>query len=42
MDGSSVHYARKMVNNRIDTDPAEKTELKEFMKFAKERISGTK
>lgn len=39
MDGSSVHYGRKMVNNRIDTDPTQKKELAEFMELVRKRIS---
>ena len=38
MDGSTVHYGRKMVNDRIDTCPAEKTELKKFMAFIKKKL----
>ena len=42
MNHATVIYGCKAVNDRIDTDPAEKKELKEFMEFVKERISGAK
>lgn len=33
MDRTSVHYGWKTVNNKIDTDPSVKIELKEFMEI---------
>lgn len=42
VDRTSVYYGCKIVNNRIDTEPAEKRELKEFMKLVGRRISGAK
>jgi hypothetical protein len=42
MNHATVIYGCKAVENRIDTDPAAKKELKAFMKFARERINGTK
>ena len=40
MNHATVIYGCKAVNDRIDTDPAEKEELEEFMAFAKKRING--
>jgi len=39
LDPSAVHYGVKMVNNRIETSPAEATELKRFMTFATQFIA---
>ena len=33
MDGSSVHYGCKAVNNKLHTDPSVKIELKKFMEI---------
>jgi hypothetical protein len=41
MNHATVIYGCKAVANRTDTSPAEKRELKKFMKFAKEHISRT-
>lgn len=38
MDRTAVFYGCKMVRKRIDTIPAEKRALKEFMKLVAERI----
>ena len=41
MDRTSVIYGCKTVNNRIDTDPSAKVEMKEFMAFAKTFLQET-
>jgi len=38
MDRGAIYYGCKMVNNRIDTDPAEKEELMDFMKVVAKYI----
>tara|TARA_R110000822_G_scaffold145977_2_gene284964 strand:+ start:240 stop:530 length:291 start_codon:yes stop_codon:yes gene_type:complete len=39
MDRTSIYYGCQMVANRIDTDPAEKLELKRFMEVVRERFN---
>jgi hypothetical protein len=35
IDGSSVHYGRKMVKNKIEAYKQEKEQLKEFLEYLK-------
>jgi hypothetical protein len=38
MDGSSIHYGRRVVSAKIECYPEEQEELTDFMSFAKRHI----
>jgi len=42
MDRTSIYYACRMVEGRIDTDPSERRELKELLEFVRNRLTKTR